>query len=92
MREANRLCARHAIIIGGDELARGVATLPAPALVRCNRLLLQSSIECVLPYRLDLATRPARCWGDGSPVGSPVGASIKTRPLASGRMKTWVGS
>lgn len=42
-------------------LARGLATLDEAELQRFNRILLQSSIECMHNYRMDLVMRPGQC-------------------------------
>ena len=43
-------------------LARGLDSLPEAELVRFNRILLQSTIECMSNYRMELASRPGHCF------------------------------
>lgn len=45
-----------------DLLAKGTENLTDAELIRFNRILLESSVECILPFRTDLAGLPGKCF------------------------------
>jgi hypothetical protein len=48
---------------GRDLLARGIAKLRDDEVFRLNRIILQSSVECIGAFRTDLIMKPGSLWG-----------------------------
>lgn len=47
---------------GRQLLARGIPALSAAELFRLNRIVMQSGVECMGNFRMDLVTRPGGLW------------------------------
>ncbi len=75
IRELNRLLARrdfynprafadvHLPEEGRELLGRGMSALREDEVIRLNRMILQSAVECIGAYRMDLVSKPGDLWG-----------------------------
>lgn len=66
-----------------DALARGLETLSAEALFRVNRIVLQSAVECVGAFRLDLGGLAGDCFRAWVVTGEAELVALATRVVGA---------
>ncbi len=72
---------------GRTLLERGIDSLSTEDLTRFNRILLQSAVECILAFRMDLLAWPGACYKTW--MGSPDPRLIASATAAMRAVGTW---
>ncbi|MCX7934062.1 MAG: heparinase II/III family protein [Planctomycetota bacterium] len=72
-------------------LRRGLNRLPESLVVRFNRILLQSAVECIHNFRMDLLDIPARLWERWLATADPKAPATATAAVAKALDLTILG-